>query len=316
MLLRQLEYLTALARERHFARAAAACHVSQPSLSAGIAKLEAELEVAIVVRGQRFGGFTPEGERVVAWARRILADRDALQDELTALRTGVGGLLRVCAIPTAITSASVLTGELCRRHPAVRVRLESGSSREIVRRLVDFDLDVGLTYVDNETVGDTIRVVPLYRERYLLLTPADGPLAGRPEVTWTEVAGEPLCLLHREMQNRRILDACFAQVGVEANPAVETDSVAALYAHVLAGGWSSIVAHVWLEPFGVPDGMQVVPIVAPERTPQVGLVLAGRDPVPTLVGAVQDVATRLDLVDRYDAVLTRWAPPTARPTRR
>lgn len=309
MLLRQLEYLTALARERHFARAAAACHVSQPSLSAGIAKLETELEVAIVVRGQRFGGFTPEGERVVAWARRILADRDALQDELTALRTGLGGRLRVCAIPTAITSASVLTGELCRRHPAMRVRLESGSSREIVRRLVDFDLDVGLTYVDNETVGGSIRVVPLYRERYLLLTPADGPLADRGQVTWAEVAGEPLCLLHRDMQNRRILDGCFASAGVEASPAVETDSVAALYAHVLAGGWCSVVAHVWLEPFGVPAGMQVVPIVGPERTPQVGLVLADRDPVPTLVGALEEVATRLDLVARYDDVLARWSGP-------
>ena len=90
VLLRQLEYLTALARERHFARAAAACHVSQPSLSAGIAKLESELKVAIVVRGRRFGGFTPKGDRVVAWARQILADRDALQAELASLRTGAG----------------------------------------------------------------------------------------------------------------------------------------------------------------------------------------------------------------------------------
>jgi tryptophan synthase beta chain len=82
MQMRQLEYVTALARERHFGHAAAACHVSQPSLSAGIRSLEAELGVPIVIRGRRYAGLTPEGERVVAWAHRILADADG-QIELT-----------------------------------------------------------------------------------------------------------------------------------------------------------------------------------------------------------------------------------------
>jgi DNA-binding transcriptional LysR family regulator len=70
MLFRQLEYFVALARERHFARAAAACYVSQPALSEAIRKLEQELKVPLVRRGQRFEGLTPEGERLVLWARR------------------------------------------------------------------------------------------------------------------------------------------------------------------------------------------------------------------------------------------------------
>lgn len=308
MLLRQLEYLVALAREQHFARAAAACHVSQPSLSAGIAKLESELRVAIVVRGRRFAGFTPEGEQVVAWARRILADRDALQAELATMRTGLGGLLRVCAIPTAVGTTSLLTAALCRDHPGVRVRLESGSSRQIVRRLVDLDLDVGVSYVDNEALGEGSRVVPLYRERYLLLTPADGPLGEATEVSWAEAAGQALVLFTRDMQNRRILDGCFAQAGAEVTPRVETDSVAALYAHAVAGRWSTVVAHVWLDLFGVPDGMRLVPIVGPERTPQIGLVLADRDPEPTLVRALRDAAVRRDLAGHLDAVLARHLP--------
>ena len=76
--IRQLEYLLALARERHFGRAASACHVSQPTLSVAIRKLEHELDVVIVLRGQRFEGFTPEGQRVVTWAHRILAERNEL----------------------------------------------------------------------------------------------------------------------------------------------------------------------------------------------------------------------------------------------
>lgn len=86
MLLRELEYLAALARERHFARAAAACHVSQPSLSAAIRRLEHDLGVPIVQRGRRFAGLTPEGERVLRWAHRILADAEALRQDLSAMR--------------------------------------------------------------------------------------------------------------------------------------------------------------------------------------------------------------------------------------
>ena len=73
MLLRQLEYFVAVARERHFARAADACYVSQPALSTAIAKLERELDVTLIHRGQNFEGLTLEGERLVVWAKRLLA---------------------------------------------------------------------------------------------------------------------------------------------------------------------------------------------------------------------------------------------------
>ncbi|MGH8476376.1 MAG: LysR family transcriptional regulator, partial [Methylococcales bacterium] len=85
MFIRQLYYLIALSREKHFARAAEACHVSQPTLSAGIQHLEDELGVAIVKRGQRFEGFTTEGERVLAWAQQILANWDGLKQDVRGM---------------------------------------------------------------------------------------------------------------------------------------------------------------------------------------------------------------------------------------
>lgn len=78
MLLRQLEYFVAVARERHLARAAAACHVSQPALSAAIAKLERELTVTLINRRQNFDSLTPAGERLVVWANRLLAEHDRI----------------------------------------------------------------------------------------------------------------------------------------------------------------------------------------------------------------------------------------------
>src|SRR5258707_14461033 len=87
----KLEFVIALAREQHFGRAAEACNVSQPSLSAGIKQLEDTFGVLLVQRGSRFQGFTPEGERVLEWARRIVADTRAMRQEVDALKRGLAG---------------------------------------------------------------------------------------------------------------------------------------------------------------------------------------------------------------------------------
>lgn len=294
MLLRQLEYLAALAREQHFGRAAAACHVTQPALSEGIRRLERHLDVQIVRRGRQFEGFTPEGRRVVRWARRILADADELRQDLASMRDGLSGVLRIGAIPTALTVASLITNPFLARHPGVQVSMESLSSRAIVRGLTDFALDVGMTYVDGDPLG-AMRTVSLYAERYLLLTPIDGPMAGREQVEWAELAEIPLCLLSPVMQNRRILDQHIAESGGTVTPSVEADTVSVLYAHVATRRWSTVIAHAWLHLFGVPEGMRVVPMARPRRAHHVGLVLAERDPEPMLARAFLTVATEVDL---------------------
>ncbi|MEU7176862.1 LysR family transcriptional regulator [Streptomyces celluloflavus] len=304
MLLRQLEYLVALARERHFTRAADACFVSQPSLSAAIRKLEHELDVPIVRRGRRYEGLTPEGERVLAWAHRILAERDALRQELSALRGGLTGTLRLGAIPTALTAASLLTTPFCAKHPMARVSLESLSSREITDGLAEFELDAAMTYLDEDTLRH-IRTIPLYEERYVLLTPDEGPLAGQRSARWSQAAALPLCLLSPRMRNRRIMDGCFAADGVAATPAVESDTVAGLYAHLADGNWSSVISHAWLHMFGVPEGMRVLPLEGPAHGPRVGLVLGDRDPESVLARELWETARQAGVRDTLDDVLRR-----------
>ncbi|GAA1669955.1 LysR family transcriptional regulator [Fodinicola feengrottensis] len=305
MLLRQLEYLTALAAKRHFARAAAECHVSQPSLSDAIRKLEDELGVPLVRRGRRFAGFTPEGERVVMWARRILAERNALEDEISAMREGLTGQLRVGAIPTALNATALLTTPLCVEHPLAKASLEALSSRDILRRLADADLDVGVSYLDNEPVPG-VRTVALYEEHYLFLTPLDSEFGAQSSVTWAEISQTPLCLLLDVMQNRRILDGFFSEAGVVASPAIETDTISALYAHVATHRWSSVIAHAWLYPLGVPEGMRVVPVADQSWHPQVGLLIADREPQPMMVTALLDVARRTDVRRRMRALAARY----------
>src|SRR5215469_13422230 len=105
----KFEYLIALANERHFGRAAETCGVTQPTFSAGIKQLEDSLGVLLVQRGSRFHSFTPEGERVLDWARRIVGDSRAMRDEIDALRHGLTGRLRIAAIPTTLAMVAALT---------------------------------------------------------------------------------------------------------------------------------------------------------------------------------------------------------------
>ena len=115
MIIRQLIYLDALAREKHVRRAAEACHVSQPTLSAAIVQLEEELGVMIVERGRRFQGFTKEGEAVLAHARRILAEADLMKETIAELREGVSGRIRLGAIPTALPMIAHITAPFSAR---------------------------------------------------------------------------------------------------------------------------------------------------------------------------------------------------------
>ncbi|MEU9287775.1 LysR family transcriptional regulator [Streptomyces sp. NPDC048275] len=296
MLFRQLEYLVALSRERHFARAAQTCHVSQPALSEAIRKLEDELDVPLVRRGRKYEGLTPEGERIVVWAQRILADRDALKDEVGALRTGLSGRMRIGSVPTASGAVSLLTAPFCATHPLVTVEVMADlQSQDILRQLQNFELDAGITYL-HEDLPEGFRTVPLYDERYVLLTTgADGP-GRRPTATWADASRLPLCLLTGTMQGRRMVDGLFAEAGLQPSPRVETDSVGTLFAHVRTGQWASVVPHAWLHVFGVPSGMRAVPLVEPARTVPVGLVITAREPGSVMARALTDIARQTDIM--------------------
>jgi DNA-binding transcriptional LysR family regulator len=294
VLLRQLEYLVALAREGHFSRAAQACHVSQPSLSAAIRKLEHELDVPIVRRGNRYDGLTPEGERVLVWAHRILAECEELRQDLSTMENGLAGTLRIGAIPTTLTVAPLLTTPFCTTYPRARVSIESLSSQDIVHRLTEFELDVGVTYLDGEPLG-RVRTFPLYEEKYLLLVPSDSALARQAVAGWADAAKQPLCLLSEHMRNRRILDEMFATAGTIAVPSIETDTVSALYAHVATRNWCSVVSHAWLHMFGVPDGMTTVPLKQVRPSPRIGLVIADREPESIVTRSFLDVCAAVNV---------------------
>lgn len=291
MLFRQLEYFVALARERHFARAASACHASQPALSEAIRKLEHELKVPLVRRGQKFEGLTPEGERLVHWARRILADRDALKLEVTALQTGLVGELRLGVVPAAATTVALLTDPFCAEHPLVRVRLETNlRSAEIVERIVRFELDAGILYPDRQDTAELL-VTPLYQEQQVLVVGGELLTGKSDTMSWSEALELPLCLLTEGMRGRRVIDDVLTTQGLAVAPQLETDSVATLLAHVATGRWASIVPQTWIRILGVPAGASVLRLHNPSVTAPMVLVTNAAEPGSVVTRALVQTAT-------------------------
>ena len=291
-MLDKLEYLIALSREQHFGHAAETCGVTQPTLSAGIKQLEETLGVLLVQRGSRFIGLTPEGQRTLDWARRIVGDARAMREEIKALRQGLTGQLRIAAIPTTLAMVAALTTPFRARHPDVRFTILSRTSIEILNALENLQIDAGLTYLDNEPLG-RVSAVPLYHERYQLLTASDAPLGDRITVTWAEVATVPLCLLTPDMQNRRIIDGLLRAAGGELQPTLESNSMIALFAHVRTGRWASVMPAQLAETLGLTTTIRAIPIVEPEAMHTIGLVVPMREPMTPLTAALVAEARRL-----------------------
>jgi DNA-binding transcriptional LysR family regulator len=291
-LIDKLDYVLALAREQHFGRAAETCGVTQPTLSAGLKQLEEQMGVLLVNRGSRFKGFTPEGERVLDWARRIVGDTQAMRAEIKALRSGLTGRLRIAAIPTALAMVVSLTTPFRKRHPNVQFTIYSRTSIEIRELLDNLEIDAGITYLGNEPLG-RVTTVPLYHEHYRLLTSAEAPLGDREAVTWAEVAQVPLCLLTPDMQNRRIIDALLKGAGGESRPTLESDSMILLFSHVRTGRWASVMPAMVAETLGLTSTLRAIPIVEPEAEQAIGLIVPPRAPMMSITAALVEEARRV-----------------------
>ena len=300
MLLRQLEYFVAVARERHFARAAESCYVSQPALSTSIAKLERELSVTLINRGQNFEGLTPEGERLVVWAKRVLAEHDALKAEAAAMRSGISATLRLGTGPTVSTTAGLPVAAFCALHPLARVKVCSRlSSTELLRQLRDFELDAAIAHFGPDDQSG-LEVVPLYEEQYVLLVSGEQLVPAARTITWAEAAQLPLALLTPDMRFRQFIDKAFASCGAVAAPQVETDSVASLYAHVATGAWASVVPHTWLRAMPVTGAARAIRLVEPDTRAQISMAIHAATPGSVAARAFLNVAVGTPLNDIFE----------------
>jgi DNA-binding transcriptional LysR family regulator len=296
---RLVEYFLALHRERHFGRAAATCNVSQPTLSAGIAMLETQLGRRLIARDRKYAGLTAEGEAILPWAQQLVAAAEALEQAAGDAQGPLKGELRLGAIPASMPATGVLVEAIRARAPELNVRLRALTSRQIERELEAFELDAGVTYLDFEPPARALSV-PLYNERSMLVS-AEGGIPVPASPGWDDLASLPLCLLHQGMQNRRILDARIAALGLALQPVVTADSYIALLAIVRQGRLCTIMPdnHAALL-----DGLswaRVTPQPDRGELNRIGIIVSNRTPMSPLAQTVLTVARQLELPASYGA---------------
>ena len=232
--IKQLKFLIALEQTRHFGQAAARCHITQPTLSMRLRNLEDELGLELVTRGQRFEGFTQAGERVLAWARTLLAAHDGLFAEAAACRGQLVGSLRLGLVPlSGFNSISYIQG-LSQTFPELKFSLSSMSSDKIIEALGTNQLDLGVCYLDHVNpnylevfeLGET-RVGLLYDTRHFQF---EGT-----EMSWEDAAQLPLGMISNGMHYRKSIDLSFRSRGLDPQPILESDSTYQLFQAIHEG---------------------------------------------------------------------------------
>jgi LysR family hydrogen peroxide-inducible transcriptional activator len=194
MTLRELEYLVALAKYRHFGRAAEACQVSQPTLSAQIKKLEDELGVALVERDSRGVILTSYGQETAVRARRILLEIEQLKDSVQQNQNPEAGTIRLGIFPTlGPYLLPHVVSPARKRFPDLELLLIEEKSSSLLARLRDGEIDAAILALP---VHDgQLRTEFLFEERFLLAVPDSHPFAQRNSIGIAELADLDLMLL-------------------------------------------------------------------------------------------------------------------------
>ena len=281
-MLASLRYLVALSEHRHYARAAQSCHITQPALSNALRALEKEFGIAIVKRGRTYAGLTPEGERVLATAQRMLHEHELLQQELHSSASQPQGSLQLGVVPTAVPVAARFAAQLRKIHPGIAPVIRSLSSQEIELGLENLSLDLGLGFMERlNQRASRFELLPQYTERYFLVRRTGFAGAPRtklhlgPAIVWREAAQLPLCLLTPEMHNRSIVDSAFAGLGLQVKPVMETNSILALALSVVAGEVCSILPGALVGAVRSYAELEALPLVEPELGTPVGFFIWG-----------------------------------------
>lgn len=221
---RQLRYFVALAEERHFTRAAAREHIAQPALSQQIRKLEEEVGLALVERSTRRVSITPAGEGLLARARRILAELEAAQDELQALRGVQAGHVSVGAMHTmGPIDISLALAIFHQRHPAVELTVRENSSEELAEMLRVDQLDLAFLSVTERIESHELGCTQLVSEELVAVLEPEHRLSTHGSVRMAELRTEQFISYRTGSRLRELLSAAGASAGFEPQIKLESN---------------------------------------------------------------------------------------------
>jgi LysR family hydrogen peroxide-inducible transcriptional activator len=269
--LRDLEYLVALAEERHFRKAAEKCFVSQPTLSGQLRKLEEELGVLLMERTSRRVLFTPAGEAITAQARRVLAATKELRDIARTFTEPMSGELHIGLIPTVGPYLLPYIIPALKQHfPELHIYLYEAQTQVLLKQLADGELDcLILARLDNM---DNFGALPLYDEPMLLALPADHPWAGRGSIALGELKGEKLLMLEDgHCLREQAMGFCFA-AGIGEDSHFQATSLETLRNMVAAGSGLTLIPRLAVSRHNGELGVKYLSVTDPEPSRNIALL--------------------------------------------
>lgn len=226
-----------------FTRAAQALHVTQSALSDGVARLEAELGVALFHRVGRRAVLSAAGTAFLDPARQLLRDRAVLTTTVAAVSGLEAGRLDVVALPTlAVEPLASIVGAFRADHPLVAVHIEQpedAGTAAVATMVRNGTAELGLTDVPVATPG--LAAESLLVQSLVVALPSGTPLARRRRLSVADLAGVPLILTPPGTSLRRLVDAAFADAGITPTIAVQTEQREGILPLVHAGAGATIV---------------------------------------------------------------------------
>ncbi len=231
--IKQLKYLVALDKTQHFGQAAELCHISQPTLSQRIRQLEQELDLTLIRRGQKFEGFTEEGDRILAWANTLLANYQGLMAEAVNCHAQSHGLIRIAMVPLSGVNPADLLTCLYQALPNLRCQIHTLSTTDIHQQLKSNQIDLAISYREKHL--DDALSAHLYRRAPLGLLYHPESFKLPQVVDLAKFAKLPLATLSKAMHFRQLSDAFFSAHQMIPKIHIECDSVYHLIQCVEAG---------------------------------------------------------------------------------
>jgi LysR family transcriptional regulator, carnitine catabolism transcriptional activator len=272
--LRQVDYVLAVVDRGSFTKAAASMDVSQPSLSDGIRRLEAELGVRLFHRLGRSVELTDAGRAFVGPARRLTRDREAVFESVATVRDLHGGTLDIVALPTlAADPLGRLVGGLRKAYPGIAVRIAAPEDDgAVVAMVLDGRSELGLTELrtNREKSGDDLVSVSLERQELVAVCPPRTRLATSGRLPVARLRGMPLVTTPPGTSTRDLLDRALVSAGIDPVIAVETSQREAIAPLVLSGAGTSFLPARLAESLAAQGA--VVARLVPTLTRTIGLV--------------------------------------------
>ena len=266
---KDLELMVALSQHKNFGKAASHCKLSQPAFSLRLKKMEKITQAPLVMRGNSFKGFTREGDLILNWANKLLADSESMRQEIQALKNIIDGRLVLGIVPTTMSFATKISAKLRRKNPNLSIEIHSLTSDEILKKIEKCTLDAGVIPIKN---SDDHFADFLYEEHYVLIAPRTLAKSGNSNLTWEDAARLPLCLLTNDRYIKQHIYDTFEQVKINPKVVVEANDLSAVMAQVTAGNAATILPFSSVNYLAKMNSLLIFDLIEPVVVEKIGLV--------------------------------------------